>query len=39
MNTITIRLQIQKELINKLLKKTKHKKLEDYIMDKIINDL
>lgn len=39
MNTITIRLQIQKELVNKLLKKTKYKKLEDYIMDKIISDL
>ena len=39
MNTITIKLTIQKEVINKLLKKTKHKKLEDYIMDKIMNDL
>ena len=39
MNTITIRLQIQKELVNKLLKKTKYKKLEDYVMDKIISDL
>ena len=39
MNSITIRLQIQKELINKLLKKTKHRKLEDYVMEKILDDL
>tara|TARA_Y100000992_G_C21234057_1_gene477022 strand:+ start:891 stop:1010 length:120 start_codon:yes stop_codon:yes gene_type:complete len=39
MNKILITLTIKKELITKLLKKTKHKKLEDYVMEKILDDL
>ena len=39
MDTITIKLKIHKELITKLLKRTKHKTLDDYVMKKILDDL